>query len=120
MKVSDKTIINSLNFLLQRQVHMYIMDNDKAVTIKKGKILNYSVKVPFIQYKMLLENKKIRDFYLNIPFTIIHRKKSNKVIMSYKIEDIYEMNERELDFLKSLEHTDDSKIYDKYLYIEYE
>lgn len=119
MKDNNKNIEKAFNFLLQRKIHIYYIQNEnKLVTIKKGKLLNYNIKIPFIQYKIFLDNSKIRDFYINIPFNILY--KDNVVIFSYKIKDLYDMTENEFDFLKNLSHDTDSKLYDRFVYIEYE
>jgi hypothetical protein len=119
MNVSDSELLTILDFLLQRQVHLYVkLDDEKTNTIKKGLLLNYNIKIPFIQYTIKLDNDKIRDYYLNLPFSAF--KKDDKVIFSYKINDLCEMSDQSLDFLKSLEYSSESKLYDNYLYIDYE
>ena len=118
MNVSDRELFVALDFLLQRPIHLYVMGDDKKITIKKGLLLNYSIKVPFIQYTIKLDNDKIRDYYLNLPFII--KFEDDKIIFSYKIKDLCEMSDKELDFLKNLSYNKDSKLYDNYLYIDYE
>lgn len=120
MNVGDSELLINLDFLLQRPIHLYVKSNDdnKIMTIKKGVLLNYNIKVPFIQYTVKLDNDKIRDYYLNLPFKT-HTYK-DQIIFSYKIEDLCEMSTKDLDFLKNLRYSGESKLYDTHLYIDYE
>lgn len=88
----------------------------KQTILKKGILLNLTVKPPFLFFKMFIKDK-IRDDSFPIPFKHDMPVGKNLYMFDYRLESLVD-DKNIVDFLKNLPHNNDSKLFDTVLYIE--
>jgi|TARA_R110000764_G_scaffold87161_4_gene167957 hypothetical protein len=110
-KTIEKIVFN--NFL-QTDIAIYVKNKngDKQI-LRKGKLLNFNTKVPFMYFKLVIKDK-IREFPLPHPFAISTK---DGVVLSYEIKDIC-ADEKMVDRMIRLGDNSDSKIFNQRVYIE--
>lgn len=91
-------------------------DDMKKHMFKRGILLNYHIKTPFIFFVLGVGEDKIREYGFPIPFG--HKFTNDKIIFDYTFEKIAFGDNELLDYLKRLPYDSDSKLYNNLLYIE--
>lgn len=99
--------------IIQCNVEFYTKDGDQDNIIKKGKLLNFNIKLPFFYFIIESKNKS-REYPLPQPFNFEY--KNNEIVMSYELSDTIQ-DKNIVDKMRKLGNISESKIFDKKLYI---
>jgi hypothetical protein len=106
---------NKIIDFLQTNIDIYVYKNGRQIYLKRGVLINTSIKLPFIFFTIKHFNK-IKECHFPYPFSV---KISNNIIeFNYTLSELVNNDEYLLDLFNNSEYSGDSKLYNNILYIK--
>lgn len=100
--------------LIQNEVYFYIYGESGKEVLRTGRIINFSVRLPYVFFVIDFKNKH-REYGIPQPFAF--KWDGDRMIFSYQL-NMMTKNEKVLDGLKYLMYDSESKLANRNLYIE--
>jgi len=101
---------------VQTNINVSIKNDKDSTVIKKGKLLNFNIKLPFLYF--IFEHKTAsKEYILPQPFTFKYGADKKQLILSYKFAD-FTQNKKLINLLYKQSESSDCKYINKYLYID--
>lgn len=100
------------NFI-QKEIRIHTLIDGKDYNLKKGRLINFKIKMPFLYFEFMSKNK-IRVFPLPIPFSY---RLDDRLLFSYRVENMCD-DKNMVDKLIKLGDNTESKIFNRIVYVE--